>query len=137
MKIAVYGLGYVGTVSAAAIAALGHEVMGVDTTERKVVSLLRGESPVLEPGLAELVAAERASGRLDATTNGEAAAASTDVSLICVGTPSRPNGSLGTDAVAAVDRRWAAALRHEAAKQGVTVAAIFALTPDRVSPVRP
>ncbi len=96
MKIAVYGLGYVGTVTAAAFADLGNEVVGVDTNERKVETLLRGETPVLEPGLAELVASGVAEGRLSATVDGEAAAADADVSLICVGTPSQANGSLDT-----------------------------------------
>jgi len=99
VRIAVFGLGYVGTVTAAALASKRHEVTGVDTDERKVATLAAGETPVLEPGLAELVAAETASGRLSATTDGVAAAAAADVSLICVGTPSAANGSLGTDAV--------------------------------------
>jgi GDP-mannose 6-dehydrogenase len=99
VKIAVFGLGYVGTVSAAAFASLGHEVVGVDANERKVEMLRSGQSPVLEPGLPELVRLQREAGRLDATVDGEAAAAGADVSLICVGTPSQSNGSLGTDAV--------------------------------------
>ncbi|HET7129349.1 MAG TPA: UDP-glucose/GDP-mannose dehydrogenase family protein [Gaiellaceae bacterium] len=96
MKVAVFGLGYVGTVTAAAFAELGNEVVGVDTNERKVETLARGDTPVLEPGLAELVAAGVAQGRLSATVDGESAAAGADVSLICVGTPSQANGSLDT-----------------------------------------
>ena len=99
MKIAIYGLGYVGTVSAAALASLGHEVTGVDTNERKVEMLAAGETPVIEPGLAELVASEVEAGRLRATTDGERAAAESTLSLICVGTPSRENGALSTDAL--------------------------------------
>lgn len=99
MRLAVFGLGYVGTVTAAALASTGHEVIGVDTDERKVQTLAAGETPVLEPGLAELVASETAAGRLTATTDGEAAAAAADLSMICVGTPSAPNGSLSTQAV--------------------------------------
>jgi GDP-mannose 6-dehydrogenase len=121
VRIAVYGLGYVGTVSAAALAALGNTVAAVDTNERKVELLSRGETPVLEPGLAELVAAERASGRLDATTDGEAAAASSEVSLICVGTPSRPNGSLSTDAVARVAQTIGRGLRGSTARHTVVL----------------
>jgi GDP-mannose 6-dehydrogenase len=94
VKIAVYGLGYVGCVTAAAFAELGNDVVGVDTNERKVDMLRRGEAPVLEPGLAELVSSGLGAGRLTATTDGEAAATEADVSLICVGTPSRVDGSL-------------------------------------------
>src|SRR5438105_7460192 len=79
VKIAVFGLGYVGTVTAAALASTGHEVIGVDTDERKVATLAAGQTPVLEPGLAELIAAETAAGRLTATTDGVAAAASAEL----------------------------------------------------------
>jgi GDP-mannose 6-dehydrogenase len=99
VKIAVYGLGYVGTVSAAALARLGHSVIGVDTSDRKVRMMAAGESPVVEPGVPELVGEQVHSGRLTATTDGERAAAVSAVSLICVGTPSSDNGSLSTDAV--------------------------------------
>jgi GDP-mannose 6-dehydrogenase len=112
VKIAVYGLGYVGTVSAAAFASLGHDVMGVDTNERKVTMLDRGQTPVVEPGLAELIESEAASGRLRATTDGTAAAAAADISLICVGTPSRDNGGLSTDAVERVAETIGRGLRE-------------------------
>jgi GDP-mannose 6-dehydrogenase len=112
MRIAVYGLGYVGTVTAAAFASLGNEVVGVDTSDRKVDLISRGETPVLEPGLTELIAAEVAAGRLTATTDGEAAAAGAEVSLICVGTPSHANGSLSTDAVERVSATIGRGLRE-------------------------
>jgi GDP-mannose 6-dehydrogenase len=102
VKIAVFGLGYVGTVTAAALASLGHEVLGVDIDERKVATLRAGLTPVLEPGLAELVAGMTGSGLLTASTDGESAAAAADVSLICVGTPSAADGSLSTDAIGRV-----------------------------------
>lgn len=114
MKVAVYGLGYVGTVTAAAFASTGCEVVGVDTDEQKVAMLASGRTPVLEHGLAELVAAEVAAGRLTATTDGEAASAGSDVSLICVGTPSAPNGSLSIDAV----ERVAATIGHGLSRSG-------------------
>lgn len=121
MRIAVFGLGYVGTVSAAALAGLGNEVTGVDTSERKVDMLGRGETPVLEPGLAELVSAEHASGRLRATTDGETAAAAADLSLICVGTPSQANGSLSTTAVERVSETIGRGLRHAEARHTVVL----------------
>ena len=93
-RIAVFGLGYVGAVSAAALAADGHDVTGVDTHPAKVEMVAAGHSPVVEAGLPELIAAGVAAGRLRATTDPATAVAASDVALLCVGTPSRPNGSL-------------------------------------------
>jgi GDP-mannose 6-dehydrogenase len=92
MKVAVFGLGYVGTVTAACLAANGHDVWGVDVDASKVDAINSGRSPVVEPGLSELVAQVRASGRLHATTSARAAVDHGDVSLICVGTPSTAQG---------------------------------------------
>jgi len=94
MKVSVFGLGYVGSVSAAAFAEEGHEVVGVDVVGEKVDAVNSGRSPIVEPGLGDLLARGVASGRLRATTSTEDAVRSTDLSLICVGTPSRKNGSL-------------------------------------------
>ena len=94
MKVSVFGLGYVGSVSAAAFADQGHDVIGVDVVGDKVDAVNNGRSPIVEPGLAELLARGVGSGRLRATTSTEDAVRSTDLSLICVGTPSRKNGSL-------------------------------------------
>jgi GDP-mannose 6-dehydrogenase len=94
MKVSVFGLGYVGSVSAASFAADGHEVVGVDVNADKVASVNAGRSPIVEPGLEEELAASVAAGRLRATTDTADAIASTEVSLLCVGTPSRRNGSL-------------------------------------------
>ena len=99
MKLAVYGLGYVGCVSAAAFARLGHDVVGVDSVDAKVEMLNAGTSPVMEPGLPGLVRELVAAGSLRATTEGEEAMVDADLALICVGTPSEPNGSLATDAL--------------------------------------
>ncbi|MEU8222880.1 UDP-glucose/GDP-mannose dehydrogenase family protein [Kribbella sp. NPDC048915] len=93
MKVAVFGLGYVGSVTAACLAAAGHEVWGVDVDTAKVDPITQGHSPVVEPGLDELVAAGATSGRLHATTDPRLALERADVSLICVGTPSTPAGS--------------------------------------------
>src|SRR6266516_116213 len=99
MKISVFGLGYVGCVSAAGFAARGHTVVGVDVNPLKVRLIEDGQTPVLEAGLAESVAASVAQGRLTATTDGLAAATSTDFSLVCVGTPSTSSGGLSTEAL--------------------------------------
>jgi GDP-mannose 6-dehydrogenase len=99
MKISVFGLGYVGCVSAAGFAARGHTVVGVDVNPLKVRLIEAGQTPVLEAGLAESVAASVSDGRLTATTDGRAAAESTELSLVCVGTPSTSSGGLSTDAL--------------------------------------
>jgi GDP-mannose 6-dehydrogenase len=93
MRIAVFGLGYVGTVTAAGLASRRHSVCGVDVDEMKVGLIREGRSPVVEPGLDELVAAGVAKGFLTATTDAAEALERADVSLICVGTPSTPHGS--------------------------------------------
>ncbi len=92
MKVAVFGLGYVGTVSSACLAANGHDVWGVDPDGVKVAAISAGHSPVLEPGLQTLVAHGVASGALHATVRPEEALEDADVSLLCVGTPSSTSG---------------------------------------------
>ena len=95
MKVAVVGLGYVGTVTAACLASRGHDVWGVDVDTAKVGEIRAGRSPVAEPGLDALVAETVAGGTLHATTSCADALDEADVSLVCVGTPSAPRG--GTD----------------------------------------
>src|SRR5580765_7508093 len=92
MRVAVFGLGYVGTVTAAGLASRGHEVVGVDGDTLKVDAISRGESPVVEPGIDTLVREAVAAGRLQATTDARLAIERADVSLVCVGTPSSPRG---------------------------------------------
>jgi GDP-mannose 6-dehydrogenase len=94
MRVSVFGLGYVGSVSAANFAAVGHEVVGVDVHQVKVDAINEGRSPIVEPGLDALLADGAKQGRLRATTDTAEAVNATDLSLICVGTPSRKNGSL-------------------------------------------
>src|SRR3954462_14877412 len=94
MKVSVFGLGYVGSVSAASFAADGHTVIGVDVAPAKVASLNEGRSPIVEKGLDELIRDNTANGLLRATTSTAEAIRETELSLICVGTPSRKNGSL-------------------------------------------
>ena len=94
MNVSVFGLGYVGSVSAATFADDGHTVIGVDVNPTKVGLLNSGQSPIVEPGLGELIANNVAAGRLRATHNAGEAVAKSDVSLVSVPTPSRRNGSL-------------------------------------------
>jgi GDP-mannose 6-dehydrogenase len=97
MNVAVLGLGYVGCVSAACLADLGHNVTGADRDEHKIRSVLDGRAPFYEPGLEEIVRRNVAAGRLSATTSTPDAIRNADVALICVGTPSEKNGNLGLD----------------------------------------
>jgi GDP-mannose 6-dehydrogenase len=111
MKVSVFGLGYVGSVSAASFAADGHTVVGVDVNPDKVASLNEGRSPIVEKGLDELIRENVANGRLRATTSTAEAVEATDLSLICVGTPSRKNGSLDLTYLERVAEQIGEALR--------------------------
>ena len=93
MKVSVFGLGYVGTVSIACLARDGHEVVGVDINPDKAAAIARGESPIVEPGLDELLRAGVSSGRISATTDANQAVLDTDISLVSVGTPAGPGGT--------------------------------------------
>ena len=101
MKISIFGLGYVGSVSAACLAREGHDVIGVDPNITKVDLINQGKSPIIEKDLenilAEVVVSEQNQGSLTATSDGVKAASNTEISLICVGTPSNDNGSLKLD----------------------------------------
>jgi GDP-mannose 6-dehydrogenase len=94
MKVSIFGLGYVGSVSAASFASDGHEVVGVDVDADKVRAINEGRSPIVEPGLPNLLRDAVRARRLRATLDPAEAVAATDLSLVCVGTPSRRNGSL-------------------------------------------
>jgi GDP-mannose 6-dehydrogenase len=102
LKISVFGIGYVGSVSAACLARDGHEVVAVDVNQHKVDIVNRGLSPIIEPKLGESILSVVRAGRLKATTDADAAISSTDVSFVCVGTPSRENGSLETSFVSRI-----------------------------------
>jgi GDP-mannose 6-dehydrogenase len=91
-KISVFGLGYVGAVTAACLAETGNSVLGVDVNAEKVAAIEAGKNPILEPRVEELIAKNRKGCRLHATTDPEAAVLGTDISFICVGTPSQRNG---------------------------------------------
>jgi GDP-mannose 6-dehydrogenase len=94
MRIAIFGLGYVGCVSAACLASQGHKVIGVDVNPLKVQMINAGQTPIIEAGVDHLIAQAVAAGNLSATSDVGQAIANADLSLICVGTPSNDNGSL-------------------------------------------
>ncbi len=108
-RIAVLGLGYVGSVTAACLTHLGHRVIGVDRDEHKVNSIQTGRAPFYEPGLEELIQEGHANGRLSATLLLEPAIRQSEIALICVGTPSERNGNLGLDQLRRVCSQVAAA----------------------------
>ncbi|MBU0518781.1 nucleotide sugar dehydrogenase [bacterium] len=99
MNISVFGLGYVGCVSAACLADVGHQVIGVDVARDKVEMINAGKSTIVEDQIGDIVKNTVAAGRLRATDNTEEAISETEISLVCVGTPSNENGSLNLDYV--------------------------------------
>jgi GDP-mannose 6-dehydrogenase len=121
LKITVIGLGYVGAVSAGCLARRGHEVIGVDVNLRKVTAINEGEAPVLEPGLPEAIAEAARSGRLRATDDVAYAVRETDVSLLCVGTPSGAQGSIDLGALERVCADIGPALRTSERRHTVVV----------------
>ncbi len=111
--VSVFGLGYVGAVTAACLADAGHRVVGVDVSAAKLEMLESGRAPVLEPGLDDLVAAGRRRGRLHATRDAVAAVNESEISFICVGTPSLPSGRLDLGSVERVCEEIGIALRSK------------------------
>ena len=111
MKMSVFGLGYVGCVTAACLADQGNQVLGVDVNVDKVRAINNGTSPIVEPGLEDLVREARRRGSLQATTNAAEAVLHGEVLLICVGTPSEPNGNLNYTYLERVCSEIAHALR--------------------------
>ncbi|MFJ1730395.1 nucleotide sugar dehydrogenase [Streptomyces sp. NPDC088254] len=113
MRVSVFGLGYVGCVSAACLADMGHEVIGVDVSQVKVDLVNAGKAPVVEERIGELVADVVRGGALRATGDVREAIAGSDISLVCVGTPSELNGSLCTAYLERVTEQIGAALAEE------------------------
>lgn len=107
MKIAILGLGYVGTTAAACLASQGHEVIGVDPSSTKVNAVLAGRSPVTEPGLGEMIAAAHDRGLITASTTLDPEIAECELAIVCVGTPSAVDGSHNMTYIAEVSRQLA------------------------------
>ncbi|HEY7457427.1 MAG TPA: nucleotide sugar dehydrogenase [Xanthobacteraceae bacterium] len=121
MKISVFGLGYVGSVCAACLADRGHTVVGVDSAGSKVDLIRSGQAPIVEPEIGEIVQRTVKNGKLTATMDSAAAVASTDMSIISVGTPSQPNGSLGLAAINAVSTEIGRAIAAKSSRHEVVV----------------
>jgi GDP-mannose 6-dehydrogenase len=120
-KISVFGIGYVGVVSAACLAQDGHEVIAVDVDTGKINAINAGKSPIVEEGIDDLVAQVVKAGKLTATNDFEQAVLDTDVSFICVGTPSAPDGSVGLSYVTSVCQNIGKALAKKDSYHSVVV----------------
>jgi GDP-mannose 6-dehydrogenase len=118
MNISIFGLGYVGAVSAGCLARDGHRVIGVDPNRTKVDLVNQGTTPIVEKDIGEMIATAVRDGRLSATTDVAQAVHDSDISLICVGTPSQLNGNLDLSYVRRVCEEIGAAI---AAKPGFHV----------------
>ncbi|UTF59850.1 nucleotide sugar dehydrogenase [Gilvimarinus sp. DA14] len=121
MKISVLGLGYVGAVCTACLANRGHQVIGGDVSRVKVDLINAGKSPIVEPGLEDLIAEGVAKGVILATTNTERAVLETDLSMICVGTPSKKNGDLDLTYVRAVCQDVGKALKQKNTRHTIVI----------------
>lgn len=113
MKISIFGLGYVGAVSLACLARDGHEVIGVDIDQTKLDLIRDGKTPVVEEGMVDLMKSVVASGRVSVTTDAVHAVLNSDISLVCVGTPSAANGSQDQGAVLRLADSMGQAIREK------------------------
>jgi len=116
LKIAIFGLGYVGSTAAGCIASQGHTIVGVDVAQAKVDALNSGRAPVYEPGLDDLISAAHDDGRISATTKLSDQLDDCDLAIVCVGTPSGVDGAHNMSYIAQVTRNIAEALKPDRAK---------------------
>jgi GDP-mannose 6-dehydrogenase len=121
MRISVFGLGYVGAVSAGCLADDGHEVVGVDPLPTKVDLINRGRSPIIEAEIGEIVAAAAKAGRLRATSDPVEAINQTELSFVCVGTPSQPNGNLDLKFIRRICEQIGQVLKTKTARHTVVI----------------
>jgi GDP-mannose 6-dehydrogenase len=121
LKISVFGLGYVGTVSAGCLADEGHHVIGVDPVPAKVDLISRGQSPIIEVDIAEIIANAAKAGRLQATKDPVDAIRETELSFVCVGTPSQPNGNLDLRYIRRICEQIGEALRNKSERHTLVI----------------
>ena len=134
MRISVFGLGYVGSVTAACLAKAGHDVIGVDVNPEKTAMVNEGKSPVIETGLSALVQEMVAARRLRATVSADWAVKHSDIAMICVGTPSGDNGQIDTTAIERVAQDIGRAIEHRT--QLFTIVVSRGLVDVRIPPPR-
>jgi len=121
LKISIFGLGYVGTVSAGCLASEGHHVIGVDPLQAKVDLINKGRSPIIEADINEIIASASAAGRLRATDDSSQAIRETELSFVCVGTPSQPNGNLDLRYIRRICEQIGEALKSKSARHTVVI----------------
>ena len=121
MKVSIFGLGYVGAVSAGCLADEGHEVIGVDRARTKVDLINLGQSPIIETDIQEIIATAVRTGRLRATDDAVQAIRDTDLSFVCVGTPSQVNGNLDLTYIRRVCEEIGLALRSKKARHTIVI----------------
>ncbi len=121
MRISVFGLGYVGTVSAGCLAQDGHEIIGVDPVKTKADLINEGRTPIVEAEIGEIILAARQAGRLRATSDPIKAIRETELSFICVGTPSQPNGNLDLRYIRRICEQIGEALKTKTTRHVVVI----------------
>lgn len=121
MKVSVFGLGYVGTVSAGCLANDGHEVVGVDPIQTKVDLINQGRTPIIEAEIGEIIAGNVKSGRLRAIVDPMEGIQTTDLSFVCVGTPSQPNGNLDLRFIRRICEQIGQAIKQKSGKHTVVI----------------
>jgi GDP-mannose 6-dehydrogenase len=121
LRISIFGLGYVGTVSAGCLAADGHEVIGVDPARTKTELIDQGQSPIIEAEIGEIIASAVKSGNLRTTDDAVSAICESELSFVCVGTPSQPNGNLDLRFIRRICEQIGEALKHNSARHTVVI----------------
>jgi GDP-mannose 6-dehydrogenase len=121
LKVSVFGLGYVGTVSAGCLANNGHEIVGIDPVQTKVDLINQGRSPIIEAEIGEIIASNVKSGRLRAIADPASGVQETELSMVCVGTPSRPNGNLDLRYIRRICEQIGEALKKKQEKHTVVI----------------
>jgi GDP-mannose 6-dehydrogenase len=121
MRISIFGLGYVGTVSAGCLANEGHDIIGVDPVGAKVDLINNGQSPIIEADIHELIGSTVRAGHLVATSDAHAAICRTELSLVCVGTPSQLNGNLDLRYIRRISEQIGDALKRKAGRHTVVI----------------
>jgi GDP-mannose 6-dehydrogenase len=121
LKVSIFGLGYVGTVSAGCLASEGHEIVGVDPMPTKVDLINKGQSPIIEAEIGELIASYVKSGKVRATSDPAEAIAATELSFVCVGTPSQANGNLDFRYIRRICEQIGEAIKVKAARHTVVI----------------
>lgn len=121
MRISIFGMGYVGAVCTACLAQRGHQIIGVDVSKHKVELINAGHSPIVEPGLDQLLTAGKNAGRIRATTDYIDAIRNSDITMVCVPTPSKRNGDLSLEYIEAVCREIGSAIKNKSTRHTVII----------------